>query len=87
MQHIITASHSDIEAEALIYPRYETRGDLKKSVEFFCNWLEKKIEEREKKMIDEEKLGNIWVCLIGHSMGGLLGNMCTYVHYFYISYS
>jgi hypothetical protein len=44
----------------------------------FCSWLDEKVEEKEKEINDK---GDVWVCLIGHSMGGILGkfNKCFFL--------
>lgn len=36
----------------------------------FCLWLEGVVEEKEKQINGK---GDVWVCLVGHSMGGILG--------------
>nr|CAG8445027.1 8827_t:CDS:2 [Entrophospora candida] len=85
IHNTLTSFYSDMETETIIYPRYETRGDLKKAVEIFCNWLEERVELEEEMLTekgssnikddsddDDKEVGNIWVGLIGHSMGGLL---------------
>ncbi|EXX65928.1 hypothetical protein RirG_128610 [Rhizophagus irregularis DAOM 197198w] len=69
LQYALTETIQSVEAEPLIYPRYETRGDLKKAVEMFCLWLEGGVEEKEKQISGN---GDVWVCLVGHSMGGIL---------------
>ncbi|RIB19811.1 hypothetical protein C2G38_2180846 [Gigaspora rosea] len=67
LQHLLTSSKPGLDTESIVYPQYETRGDLKKAVELFCAWLEQKIKECE-----ENRKGNVAICLIGHSMGGIL---------------
>ncbi|CAG8636926.1 9989_t:CDS:2, partial [Scutellospora calospora] len=72
LQHILTSSKPSLDTESIVYPQYETRGDLKKAVELFCEWLEKIVKEREDIISSPDRKGNIWICLIGHSMGGIL---------------
>ena len=57
----------NVKAVPIVYPSYETRGDLNQAVEAFCRWLERKVETH------EEDGQTVWVCLLGHSMGGILG--------------
>ncbi|KAG9284401.1 hypothetical protein G9A89_023658 [Geosiphon pyriformis] len=38
----------NIQAESIVYPQYETRGDLKQAVENFCTWLSNLVEEQSK---------------------------------------
>nr|CAG8446265.1 3523_t:CDS:2 [Entrophospora candida] len=54
IHNTLTSFYSDMETETIIYPRYETRGDLKKAVEIFCNWLEERVE-LEEEMLTEKR--------------------------------
>ncbi|CAH1765740.1 8576_t:CDS:2 [Entrophospora sp. SA101] len=53
IHNTLTSFYSDMETETIIYPRYETRGDLKKAVEIFCNWLEERVEHEEKMLTEK----------------------------------
>ncbi|CAG8544259.1 11758_t:CDS:2 [Diversispora eburnea] len=68
LQDVIKAT-KNIDTESIIYPKYETRGNLHLAVETFCGWLEDKVKIHEE-MIKGK--GIVWVCLCGHSMGGIL---------------
>ncbi|RHZ78203.1 hypothetical protein Glove_166g293 [Diversispora epigaea] len=59
----------NIDTESIVYPKYETRGNLQLAVIKFCEWLEENVKTHEE-MIKGK--GSIWVCLCGHSMGGIL---------------
>ncbi|CAG8643089.1 4575_t:CDS:2 [Acaulospora morrowiae] len=72
LQRILTESRHEIDTESIIYPRYETKGELKASVGLFCNWLEKTVRVREEEIKRLDQRGVVWVCLCGHSMGGIL---------------
>ncbi|RIA85627.1 hypothetical protein C1645_727537 [Glomus cerebriforme] len=69
LENALTDAIPSVEAKSLIYPRYETRGDLEKAVEMFCLWLEHTIQDKEKEINGK---GDVWICLVGHSMGGIL---------------
>ncbi|CAG8639303.1 2021_t:CDS:2, partial [Dentiscutata heterogama] len=72
LQHLLTSSKPGLDTESIVYPQYETRGDLNKAVDLFCTWLELKVKECEEKINSLDKKSNVWICLIGHSMGGIL---------------
>ncbi|CAI2184382.1 5902_t:CDS:2 [Funneliformis geosporum] len=63
LQHVLQETISNIKIRSIVYPRYETRGELKEAVERFCLWLENEVLKL---------TGNVRVCLLGHSMGGIL---------------
>ncbi|CAG8634480.1 3971_t:CDS:2 [Funneliformis caledonium] len=63
LQHVLQEKIFNIETRSIVYPRYETRGNLKEAVETFCLWLENEVKKL---------TGNVRVCLLGHSMGGIL---------------
>ncbi|CAG8633690.1 7427_t:CDS:2, partial [Paraglomus occultum] len=53
-------------SKSIVYPRYETRGDLNQAVRTLCEWLEERVAEHQ--TYDTE----VVVCLLGHSMGGIV---------------
>jgi len=54
-------------SKSIVYPRYETRGDLNRAVRTLCEWLEKRVAEHQTYNTE------VVVCLLGHSMGGIAG--------------
>ncbi|CAG8467880.1 596_t:CDS:2 [Ambispora gerdemannii] len=65
----------NLTAKSIVYKKYETRGHLAQAVDAFCLWLdtEVKAHEEEKIQIDGENVfAPVWVCLFGHSMGGII---------------
>ncbi|ORY08271.1 hypothetical protein K493DRAFT_201154 [Basidiobolus meristosporus CBS 931.73] len=60
-------SSTAIDVDVVIYPRYETRGDLTVAATNLCNWLINIGEEQVARGLSPPL-----VVLVGHSMGGLL---------------
>ncbi|KAJ1906196.1 hypothetical protein IWQ60_012135 [Tieghemiomyces parasiticus] len=69
LRTVLTNSLRDCDVEAVTFPRYETRGDLKSATDRFCNWLLNTLDESRR---TDPLTGEILVLLVGHSMGGLL---------------
>ncbi|QSZ35462.1 hypothetical protein DSL72_008332 [Monilinia vaccinii-corymbosi] len=67
----------DDDVEPLMYPKYETRGDLLDSTERFLEWLKGKVMEVRKKKTQTPWPPNdrsVGVILIAHSMGGFVAS-------------
>lgn len=65
---------------ALIYPAFETRGELSQCVEQFGSWLTTKVAELEMERAGKNEDGHkdiAKVVLIGHSMGGIVVADCA----------
>ncbi|KAL7791035.1 hypothetical protein V8C37DRAFT_383287 [Trichoderma ceciliae] len=64
----------DISIKVLVYPKYDTRGDLGDAVSRFRTWLEDKIIDYEvaKGTASPTVEPSIRTVLIGHSMGGIV---------------
>ncbi|CAG8444622.1 3438_t:CDS:2 [Ambispora leptoticha] len=61
--------------EPIVFKQYETRGQLGQAVDNFCAWLDDEVKSHEeaKIPIDGKNVSvPVWVCLLGHSMGGLV---------------
>ncbi|CAA7260048.1 unnamed protein product [Cyclocybe aegerita] len=80
LEHIISETVSNITVECLIFPAYETKGDLDKAVVRFADWLTTLIVERE--VASGLGAGKTKIVLCGHSMGGLLAadSLREFVH-------
>ncbi|KAI9649387.1 hypothetical protein NHQ30_001962 [Ciborinia camelliae] len=68
-------SHSlQVDVRTLIYPKYETRGDLGECVSRFRDWLQEKVIdiEVENKTPSPTVDPSVRTILIGHSMGGIV---------------
>ncbi|KAK3692216.1 hypothetical protein B0T22DRAFT_495480 [Podospora appendiculata] len=74
LQRLLAAALPKISIEVVVYPTYETRGDLGECVARFRDWLMNKV-------IDLEVAANtpsptidpsVRVVLVGHSMGGIV---------------
>ncbi|KIJ57129.1 hypothetical protein M422DRAFT_773813 [Sphaerobolus stellatus SS14] len=72
LQHILTETIDDVKVECLIFPQYETKGELNAAVERFADWLATLTVEREVAHGMGGGAGKAKIVLCGHSMGGLL---------------
>ncbi|KIY49363.1 hypothetical protein FISHEDRAFT_65369 [Fistulina hepatica ATCC 64428] len=70
LQHLLAETVPDLTAECVIFPAYETKGDLSEAVVRFADWLTTKTVERE--VAAGGGAGCVKIVLCGHSMGGLL---------------
>jgi len=70
LEHLLSDIIPQVKAECLVFPAYETKGDLDKAVVRFADWLTTLIVERE--VASGLGAGKAKVVLCGHSMGGLL---------------
>ncbi|KAJ3509253.1 hypothetical protein NLJ89_g5321 [Agrocybe chaxingu] len=80
LEHIISETVSNITVECLVFPAYETKGDLDKAVVRFADWLTTLTVERE--VASGLGAGKAKIVLCGHSMGGLLAadSLREFVH-------
>lgn len=70
LEHILSETISNVKVECLVFPAYETKGELDKAVVRFADWLTTLTVERE--VASGGGAGNAKIVLCGHSMGGLL---------------
>ncbi|KAL1747652.1 hypothetical protein HDZ31DRAFT_80229 [Schizophyllum fasciatum] len=70
LQHILSEAISDAAVECVVFPQYETKGNLTEAVTRFSEWLTTKTVERE--VATGVGAGNVKIVLAGHSMGGIL---------------
>lgn len=71
---IVNNALPNINVRALVYPKYETRGDLEECVKEFKEWLLEKVIDLEVENESDSPIVNpsVRVILIGHSMGGIV---------------
>ncbi|KAF8592227.1 hypothetical protein K439DRAFT_1626236 [Ramaria rubella] len=72
LRHILTETIDNIAVECIVFPAYETKGELNAAVERFADWLTTLTVEREVAHGTGGGAGKAKIVLCGHSMGGLL---------------
>ncbi|KAF8969448.1 hypothetical protein BDZ97DRAFT_1962349 [Flammula alnicola] len=70
LQHILSETIPHATVEPVVFPAYETKGELDKAVIRFADWLTTLTVERE--VASGVGAGKAKIVLCGHSMGGLL---------------
>ncbi|RKP12375.1 hypothetical protein BJ684DRAFT_17126 [Piptocephalis cylindrospora] len=58
--------------KVIVYPRYETRGELRQAVVAFRAWLEEQVKDWTASLDSTVSGKDVQIYLCGHSMGGLL---------------
>ncbi|GAA5976681.1 hypothetical protein JCM5350_006719 [Sporobolomyces pararoseus] len=61
-----------IEFEPIVYPPFDTRGELKVAVDNHITWLINLVAEKKAAYRERGGTGSIRLILLGHSMGGLV---------------
>ncbi|KAL4790824.1 hypothetical protein BDV19DRAFT_382014 [Aspergillus venezuelensis] len=74
LQTLLSRKLPNICVTTLVYPKYETRGDLKETVHAFREWLQNQVIDLE---VENETASptvdpSVHVFLVGHSMGGIV---------------
>ncbi|KAJ9196763.1 hypothetical protein DTO164E3_1067 [Paecilomyces variotii] len=75
LRALVSHALPNIDVVTAVYPKYETRGDLKECVGRFREWLQNKVIDLEVEnhapspTVDP----SVHVILVGHSMGGIVG--------------
>ncbi|KAL4241881.1 putative lipase ROG1 family protein [Abortiporus biennis] len=72
LQHILSETISNVVVESVIFPAYETKGELNAAVIRFADWLTNLTVQREVANGVGGGAGKAKIVLCGHSMGGLL---------------
>ncbi|KAA1466770.1 hypothetical protein DENSPDRAFT_812059 [Dentipellis sp. KUC8613] len=72
MQHLLTETLHNVTVESIVFPAYETKGNLAEAVERFSDWLTTLTVEKEVASGGGHGAGKAKIVLCGHSMGGLL---------------
>ncbi|SPQ26219.1 64daac73-d641-40bd-a9fa-fcccd5dead5b [Thermothielavioides terrestris] len=69
------------EVASVVYPQYETRGELAQSTDAFLEWLKERVVELRKARLERPWPPNdrsVGVILIAHSMGGFVASDCLF---------
>ncbi|PYI08623.1 hypothetical protein BO78DRAFT_364418 [Aspergillus sclerotiicarbonarius CBS 121057] len=71
---LLTRSLPAVQVATTVYPKYETRGELKECVSVFREWLQNKVIDLEvaNRTASPTVDPSVHVFLIGHSMGGIV---------------
>ncbi|TFY73013.1 hypothetical protein EWM64_g10999, partial [Hericium alpestre] len=72
LEHILTETINDVKVECIVFPAYETKGDLTEAVERFSDWLAELTVRKEVDYGAGGGAGKAKVVICSHSMGGLL---------------
>ncbi|PVF99986.1 hypothetical protein CPB86DRAFT_255879 [Serendipita vermifera] len=77
LTHILQETIENVTVESIVFPAYETKGELRAAVDRFVEWLEHEVLKREVARSIElggehKAAGAAKVVLCAHSMGGLL---------------
>ncbi|OSC98955.1 hypothetical protein PYCCODRAFT_1374140 [Trametes coccinea BRFM310] len=72
LQHVVSESLGNATVESIVFPAYETKGDLNAAVTRFADWLTDLTVRREVANGLGGGAGKANIVLCGHSMGGLL---------------
>ncbi|KAF8497348.1 hypothetical protein JB92DRAFT_2745657 [Gautieria morchelliformis] len=72
LRHLLTETIENVAVECIVFPAYETKGELAAAVERFADWLTTLTVEREVAHGTGGGAGKAKIVLCGHSMGGLL---------------
>ncbi|KAI0050205.1 hypothetical protein FA95DRAFT_1555907 [Auriscalpium vulgare] len=82
LQHLLSETIESVAVECIVFPAYETKGELDKAVERFADWLTTLTVQREVAHGAGGGAGKAKIVLCGHSMGGLLAadSLLAFVH-------
>ncbi|KAG2152403.1 hypothetical protein BD769DRAFT_37089 [Suillus cothurnatus] len=72
IEHVLTETIENLKVECILFPAYETKGQLNAAVEHFADWLTTLTVQREVANGLGGGAGKTNIVLCGHSMGGLL---------------
>ncbi|KAH9844147.1 uncharacterized protein C8Q71DRAFT_731474 [Rhodofomes roseus] len=72
LQHILSETIPNTVVECIVFPAYETKGDLNEAIVRFADWLTNLTVQREVANGSGGGAGKARIVLCGHSMGGLL---------------
>ncbi|KZF26737.1 hypothetical protein L228DRAFT_279901 [Xylona heveae TC161] len=79
LRQLLSNALPKVDIEVLVYPKFETRGDLKEAVARFRDWLQNKVIDLEvaKGTSSPTIDPSVRTVLIGHSMGGIVAAETT----------
>ncbi|KAJ2894665.1 hypothetical protein MKZ38_007323 [Zalerion maritima] len=74
LRNMVASELPKIDVKVLVYPKYETRGNLGEAVSRFRDWLQEKIIDMEVEAGTQSPTvdPSIHTILLGHSMGGIV---------------
>ncbi|KLO07920.1 hypothetical protein SCHPADRAFT_894280 [Schizopora paradoxa] len=72
LRHIVSETVANVIVESVVFPAYETKGELNAAVERFADWLATFTVEKEVAHGTGGGAGKAKLILCGHSMGGLV---------------
>jgi len=72
LQHVLSESEDNLPVECVVFPAYETKGELNAAVVRFADWLTTLTVQKE--VANGGGAGSLKIILCGHSMGGLLAS-------------
>ncbi|KAK3986990.1 hypothetical protein QBC44DRAFT_130793 [Cladorrhinum sp. PSN332] len=77
LKDTVTNNLTDHLVESVVYPKYETKGELAQSTEAFTEWLKERVMELRKAHLKNPwppNDRNVGVILVAHSMGGFVAS-------------
>ncbi|KDN67575.1 hypothetical protein CSUB01_03629 [Colletotrichum sublineola] len=75
LKRSVTKQLPDHRVESIVYPQYETKGELAQATEAFLSWLKEQVMEVRKANVEKPwppKDREVGVILVAHSMGGFV---------------
>ncbi|KAK2053224.1 hypothetical protein LY76DRAFT_554372 [Colletotrichum caudatum] len=75
LKRSVTKQLPDHRVESIVYPQYETKGELAQAAEAFLSWLKERVMEVRKANVEKPwppKDREVGVVLVAHSMGGFV---------------
>ncbi|KAK1992801.1 hypothetical protein LX36DRAFT_684696 [Colletotrichum falcatum] len=75
LRRSVTKQLPDCRVESIVYPQYETKGELAQASEAFLAWLKEQVMEVRKANVEKPwppKDRQVGVVLVAHSMGGFV---------------
>ncbi|WYZ37667.1 hypothetical protein EsH8_II_001173 [Colletotrichum jinshuiense] len=75
LKRTVTKQLPDHRVESIVYPQYETKGELAQATEAFLGWLKERVMEVRKTNVEKPwppKDREVGVVLVAHSMGGFV---------------
>ncbi|KAL0940530.1 uncharacterized protein CTRU02_203293 [Colletotrichum truncatum] len=75
LKRVVTKQLPDHRVESIVYPKYETKGELAEATEAFLGWLKEQVMEVRKANVEKPwppKDREVGVVLVAHSMGGFV---------------
>jgi len=75
LKRSVTKQLPDHRVKSIVYPQYETKGELAQAAEAFLSWLKEQVMEVRKASVEKPwppKDRQVGVVLVAHSMGGFV---------------